>query len=405
MRKLEEEKVFRDPVAGYIRVDDQVVWDCINAREFQRLRRIRQLGSTSAVFHGGEHSRFGHSLGVYEIVRRMVSEVEDIARGLSEHEKLAVKLAGLLHDVGHAPFSHSFERVLKCNHEEYTVQIIRGPSEICDALCREDPKLPEEVASIIDGTHPNPLMKQMISSQLDADRMDYLLRDSYFTGTSYGQYDLERVLRTLRVADNRLTIKESGVHTVEDYIMARYHMYWQVYYHPVSRSFDSMLNLLFERMVELHKEDPSLVERLPMYRDLLENTHLSNEQFHLLDDHTCYYSFFLLQQEKDPIIADLAERLLNRKLFGYCEPERVDEISERLRSRGYDLKYYLCHDATGQVPYQPYDGKQSNSIWILSEKQGIVELSEYSRVVKALCFDRENVDTKIFFPKEALTDD
>ena len=405
MRKLKEEKVFRDPIAGYIRVDDAVVWDCINAREFQRLRRIRQLGTTSAVFHGGEHSRFGHSLGVYEITRRMVSEVGDIANGLSEHEKLVVKLAGLLHDLGHAPFSHSFERVLRCNHEVYTVQIIRGDSEIHDVLYREDPDLPEEVASIIDGTHPNAVMKQMINSQLDADRMDYLLRDSYFTGTSYGQYDLERVLRTLRVADDRLTIKESGVHTIEDYIMARYHMYWQVYYHPVSRSFDSMLNLLFERLVDVYKQDKSIAERLPMFKDLLENEHLSNQQFHLLDDNVCYYAFQLLEKEVDPILSDLADRLLQRRLFGYCEPEKAFEIEKRLLEKGFDPKYYLCSDIAEQVPYQPYDGRKDHSIWILSRKQGIVELSQYSRVVKALCFDYENVDSRIFYPKEVETDD
>ena len=164
MDKLNEEKVFRDPIHGYVRVDESVVWKCIQTKEFQRLRRIKQLGSTSLVYHTGEHSRFAHSLGVYEIVRRMINEVRDLREKLTDYEKVTVMLAGLLHDIGHAPFSHSFETIMKRKHEEYTVQIISQPSEVKSVLDSYSPHLADDVASVINGTHPNGILCQLVSS-------------------------------------------------------------------------------------------------------------------------------------------------------------------------------------------------------------------------------------------------
>lgn len=218
--KLNEVKVLRDPIHGYIHVDLKVIWDCINSREVQRLKRIRQLGGAFQVYHTAEHSRFAHSLGVYEIARRMVEEIRDLRETLSEEEKITVMAAGLLHDLGHGPFSHAFESVTIAKHEEMTRRIILEETEVHRALVRCSPSLPEKVAAVIDHTHPNKILVQMISGQLDADRMDYLLRDAYFTGTKYGEFDLERILRTIRVRDHKMVVKESGMHSVEDYIMA-----------------------------------------------------------------------------------------------------------------------------------------------------------------------------------------
>ena len=255
MKKTEERKVLRDPIHGYIHVDLQVIWDCINAKEMQRLKRIHQLGGDYQVYHTAEHSRFAHSLGVYEIVRRMVNEVQALHETLSEYEKTTVMLAGLLHDIGHGPFSHAFENISQLRHEEYTVKIImEESSEVHQILENCHPHLSEDVASIIQYRHPKECLNQMVSGQLDADRMDYLLRDAYFTGTNYGKFDLERILRTIRVKDGKIVVKESGIHSVEDYIMARYHMYWQVYLHPVARSYEILLTSIFKRMKELYRK-------------------------------------------------------------------------------------------------------------------------------------------------------
>ena len=136
-------------------------------------------------------------------------------------------------------------------------------SEIHHILEAVDPNLPKDVASIITYQHPKECMNQLVSGQLDADRMDYLLRDAYFTGTSYGNFDLERILRTIRMVDGRIVVKESGIHSVEDYIMARYHMYWQVYLHPVARSYEALLTVLFKRLKDLYRIDTSICEAVP----------------------------------------------------------------------------------------------------------------------------------------------
>ena len=291
MQKTSETKVLRDPVHGYIHVDLQVVWDCINAREMQRLRRIHQLGGDFQVYHTAEHSRFSHSLGVYEIVRRMVYEIDSIAESLSEYGKAVVMLAGLLHDIGHGPFSHAFEDISPLKHEEYTVKIILEDSEIHRILANCDPELPNDVASIIRYENPKECLNQIVSGQLDADRMDYLLRDAYFTGTSYGKFDLERILRTIRLKDERIVVKQSGIHSVEDYIMARYHMYWQVYLHPVARSYEALLSIMFQRMKDVAKKDPDVLREVSMFHPFLFKKEPDIEDLYQMDEPAAFYGF------------------------------------------------------------------------------------------------------------------
>jgi len=398
IEKLSEEKVLRDPIHGYVKINDQIIWDVLACKEVQRLRRIKQLGSTSVVYHTGEHSRLAHSLGVYEIIRRMCNEVEDLKEILSEHEKIVVELAGLLHDIGHAPFSHSFESILNCSHEDYTIQIIKSDSEVSEVLRRYDENLPNEVASIIMGNHPNAILCQMVSSQLDADRMDYLLRDSYFTGTAYGQFDLERIMRTLRVKDNRLVVKESGMHTVEDYIMARYHMYWQVYYHPVSRSFDALLNQCFTRLKDLQKEK-DITKDFEMFKPLLTQKVLTNKQFQRLDDASCVYGIRLMSEYNDPILSDLASRILDRRLFQDTDIDNIKAVEDYCLENHYDLKYYIYCDSQKQNPYKPYSEKDDKSIWVKCKDDSVKELASISKIVRALVENEDTTDAKLFYPK------
>ena len=195
IQRCDETKVMRDPIHEYIHVDYQIIWDLINAREFQRLRRIHQMGTSYQVYHTAEHSRFAHSIGVYEIIRRMVTEVKGLNEFLSEVEKIQIMCAGLLHDLGHGPFSHFFETIVRPNHEKLTAMIIQGDSDVHRILIKYSPDLPALIVSILNHSHPNKVLSRLINSQLDADRMDYLLRDAYFTGTRYGTFDLERILR------------------------------------------------------------------------------------------------------------------------------------------------------------------------------------------------------------------
>ncbi|MDR1794910.1 MAG: HD domain-containing protein [Erysipelotrichaceae bacterium] len=399
--RLPEEKVIRDPIHEYIHVEYQIIWDCINACEFQRLRHIRQLGSAVMVYPTAEHSRFSHSLGAYEICRRLLKEVKGLQ--VSSYDEVAVLLAALLHDLGHGPFSHSFEAISRIHHEEMTKRLLLGPSEIFDILKKGDKDLPQAVAAIIDHSHANPLLTQLISSQLDVDRMDYLLRDAYCTGTTYGDFDLERIIRTLRTSDNKLVIKQSGMHAIEDYIMARYHMYWQVYYHPVSRSYEILLSKLFERLFHNSRQDPFLVSRYPMFGWLFQKEEPSLKEFIKLQDAACLYGFGELCEDEDPILRDLADRLLNRRLFGYQDyinEQQQKQITKKVEAAGYDVRYYLATDSYSQTPYTPYKESGASVIWVLGNDNKVHELSEVSLLVKAIIHGEVKQDHKIYYPKE-----
>lgn len=399
-RKIEH-KVFRDPVHGYIHVNHQIVWDCINTKEFQRLRRIKQLGASFQVYPTAEHSRFSHSLGVYEVTRRMLTEVSDLSNNINDYDKTLVLLAALLHDVGHGPFSHTFEHVSKIDHEKYSEMIILGNSEINKVLLEVDENFPQEIANIINHTHKNKILSQIVSSQLDADRMDYLLRDAYFTGTSYGSFDLNRILRTMKVVGDKLVVKESGVHAVEDYIMARYHMYWNVYFHPVSRSYEAILTSLFKRMEYL--KDDELMDVYPLLKEFLNEKEPNIESHFYLDESLMLYYFNKMQNSTDLILSDLSKRLLNRKLFGYedlIDSTHQENINKMANKKGYDPDYYVYVDKLGQTPYSPYSGDAASLIYILDKKDEVVELSKVSEIVSAISEGKEKSESKIFFPKD-----
>lgn len=400
--KCNEVKVLRDPIHGYVNIEYQVVWDCLNSKEFQRLRRIRQLGGAFMPYHTAEHTRFSHSLGVYEIVRKMVEENRYISEALSEEEKVIVMLAGLLHDVGHGPYSHTFELISSFKHEEMTSRIIQEESEIHDCLKKAEKNLPDKVVQVIEGTYPNQILVQMISGQLDADRMDYLLRDAYFTGTKYGEFDIQRVLRTIRIQDGKFVVKQSGMNSVEDYIMARYHMYWQVYYHPVARCFELLTKAFFKRLKDCFEEDATIIETFPPFKDLIGVKKLTVEQFISMDDAYFNYGISLYQNSKDAILSDLAKRIMNRKLFGYedcLNEEKENERKQDLIKKGYDPSYYLLKDVTRQQPYLPYKGM----IYILTAQDEVKELSEVSEIVSALIKGKAVNDVKLYFPKELLS--
>ena len=399
--RCNEQKVMRDPIHEYIHVDYQVIWDAINSKEFQRLRRIHQMGTSYQVYHTAEHSRFSHSLGVYEIIRRMVYEVKGLDDYLSEYEKITIMLAGLCHDLGHGPFSHFFESIIKPNHEKISAKILLEDSDIHSVLIRYDEDLPNNIVAVLNHTHPNKVLTRMISSQLDADRMDYLLRDAYFTGTSYGHFDLERILRTLRVVDHQLVVKESGVHSVEDYIMARYHMYWQVYYHPTSRSIEAILYAFFNRLKDLMNEDHSYCDTYPMFKFISNEGEITIQEHYKLDETSCFYGFQCAQEDEDTILSDFAHRIIERKLFDYIDitsSSDYESKKQELIQHGYNPEYYLYLDKAEKRPYSPYS-EDDSQIMILMPDKTIKELSQVSVIVSAIVFGKQKSENKIFFPK------
>ena len=402
-KKLSETKVLKDPVHSYIHINYEVVWNCLDSKEFQRLRRIRQLGGDFQVYPPAEHSRFSHSLGVYEIVRRMVTEIKSLSVELSEYDKICVMLAGLLHDVGHGPFSHAFEHVTNHSHEDYTAKIILGETELNQVLTEVSPRLPEDIVSIIEHDHPNDILNQIISGQLDADRMDYLLRDSYFSATSYGQFDLERILRTMRVRkidENKkaLVVKYTGIHSVEDYIMARYQMYWQVYYHPVARSYEAVFIQLFNRLKDIFKDNKEYFSDMKVLIPFLEKNVVSVEEYFKLDENSLLYCCSLIQDKDDEIAADLARRLQNRRLFEYVDysEENLAQIKNMLKEQNLDEKYYLRVENVEASVYSPYKGRKI----LIEQLDGkIVALEKASTIVESITKGETKREGTIFYPR------
>ena len=402
-KKLSETKVLKDPVHSYIHINYEVVWNCLDSKEFQRLRRIRQLGGDFQVYPTAEHSRFSHSLGVYEIVRRMVTEIKSLSVELSEYDKICVMLAGLLHDVGHGPFSHAFEHVTKHSHEDYTAKIILGETELNQVLTEVSPRLPEDIVSIIEHNHPNDILNQIISGQLDADRMDYLLRDSYFSATSYGQFDLERILRTMRVRkidENKkaLVVKYTGIHSVEDYIMARYQMYWQVYYHPVARSYEAVFIQLFNRLKDIFKDNKEYFSDMKVLIPFLEKNVVSVEEYFKLDENSLLYCCSLIQDKDDEIATDLARRLQNRRLFEYVDysEENLAQIKNMLKEQNLDEKYYLRVENVEASVYSPYKGRKI----LIEQLDGkIVALEKASTIVESITKGETKREGTIFYPR------
>lgn len=401
--KCSEVKVLRDPVHGYIHVHYQLIWNLIATPEFQRLRRIHQFGVTYQVYHTGEHSRFAHSLGVYEMARRMVNEVKGLKEKLSETEEVAVLCAALLHDLGHGPFSHSFEGISEIHHEVFSDRYILEATQVHRCLEEAQTGLAQCVADIIAHRHPNQLLTQLVSGQIDADRMDYLLRDSYFSGVSYGEFDRERILRTLRIVDGKLVVKESGVNAVEDYIMARYHMYWQVYYHPTSLAVEVMIANLFKRLKDVYDEGHlEYFKEVPFFIPFMTKERIPLEAHFELDENTCMYGFSQLRHSKDAILSDLAERVLNRRLFKYetlHQQADYDQKKQALIAAGYDPRYYLAKSTMQQRPYNPYKEDSASLIYILKEDQSLVELSHASVIVDALVKGEDKQEKKMFYPK------
>ncbi|MFS0905550.1 HD domain-containing protein [Priestia aryabhattai] len=407
--KLSEEKVFKDPVHRYIHVRDRVIWELIGTAEFQRLRRIRQLGTTYLTFHGAEHSRFSHSLGVYEIVHRIIDDGFQGRPEWNEDERLLCLCAALLHDLGHGPFSHSFEKVFHLDHEEFTQAIIVGDTEVNQVLTKVGKDFPKKVAEVIAKTYENKLVVSLISSQIDADRMDYLQRDAYYTGVSYGHFDMERILRVMRPREDQAVIKHSGMHAVEDYIMSRYQMYWQVYFHPVTRSAEVILTKILHRAKELHYHYYEFKQEPTHFYSIFEEE-ISLKEYLKLDESVILFYFQAWEEEEDEILSDLCRRFMNRQLFKYIEfnpnsqMKMWMELTTLFKKAGINPDYYLVVDSSSDLPYdfyRPGEEEERLPIHLLMPNNEVRELSRQSEIVEAIS-GKKRTDHKLYFPQDLI---
>lgn len=403
--KLEKNKVFRDPLYGNIQVEYKIIWDLINTKEVQRLRRISQLSGVTMVFHTAEHSRFSHAIGTYHIANRMIHEVEDLKNKLSEYEKVVFLIASLLHDIGHGPFSHAFEKVSTVKHEMFTVMMIENEITEVNKILSKHKNLVKDVISIIKHSSNMPLVEALVSSQLDVDRLDYLNRDATNTGATYGMVDVDRIIRVMSVKDNKICYRAKGVHAIENYLMSRYHMYWQIYYHPVAKSYDIILESIYKRIKDLTLENVQIEADVKSLTNVFKNGDLKS----YIDVDDAYINGVLkvLTKSSDKILKDLSNRFMNRKLFKYVtlkteeEKNTAIEISKKYLSSEILSKYYYKEVSVSQVTYLSYMNSSKeddiNNILILQEDGKLVPLEEYSLIVKGLLESGKNKETKIFY--------
>ena len=406
MDRLESEIVFRDPVHDYVHVRHQIILDLIDTKEFQRLRRIKQLGTTQYTFHGAEHSRFSHSLGVYELARKICDRfLRNFPEEWDDSERLVTLCAALLHDIGHGPFSHTFEKMFKTDHEKFTTDIILDEkTEVNQVLRRVSPDFPNEVASVITKEYPNPQVVQLISSQIDADRMDYLQRDAYYTGVTYGNFDLSRILRVIRPYKDGIAFQYQGMHAVEDYIVRRYQMYMQVYFHPVSRGMEVTLDRLLTRAKDLFFEN-KLAPAVPWLEPFFRGDYTIHDYLKL-DDNVFLYAIAVWETSEDRYLSELARMFLHRRPLKSFEFDRkkdletVEHLRDLVDELYYDKEYFTMTNRSSDVSYD-YSLKEKAPISLMYPDGKIVDLSEASPIVNILS-DHLHGNDRLYVPRELL---
>ena len=404
--RLPTEIVFKDPVHDYIHVRHQLILDLIDSKEVQRLRRIKQLGTTQYTFHGAEHSRFAHSLGVYELARKICDRfLRNYPEEWDDSERLVTLCAALLHDIGHGPFSHTFEKIFNTDHEELTTQIILDEeSEVNQILRRVSPSFPNEVASVITGEYPNPQVVQLISSQIDADRMDYLQRDAYYTGVTYGMFDLSRILRVIRPYKDGISFQYQGMHAVEDYIVRRYQMYMQVYFHPVSRGMEVTLDRMLTRARDLYHEN-KLAPSIPMLEPFFKDDYTIYDYLDL-DDSVILYAVLAWSKSEDRYLSELAKMFLHRQPLKSVEFDREKDIETVAYLRDlvdqlhFDQQYFTMTNRSSDISYD-YKLKKKAPISLFYPDAEIVDLNEVSPIVESLS-DHLHGNDRLYVPRELL---
>lgn len=402
--RLKTEKVFRDPVHDYIHIQHQIILDLINSREFQRLRRIKQLGTAQYTFHGAEHSRFSHSLGVYELARRIINNFNAHYPDIwDDRYRLVTLCAALLHDIGHGPFSHTFEKIFQTDHEQFTIDIIlQDTTEVNHILKQVSEDFPNQVASVITKQHPNPQVVQLISSQIDADRMDYLLRDAYYTGATYGSFDLSRVMRVMKPYEHGIAFSDRGMHAIEDYILCRYQMYMQVYFHPASRGMEVTLDRLLKRAEQLYKTS-KLGSDTPFLTSFFARTY-TLEDYLQIDDATFYTALHHWTQHTDPHLKQLAHMFLNREPLKSVEfddktdPALIERLRDIVENVYYDKSLFTLINTSSDISYD-YKLKQKAPILLQYPDQSLVELGEVSKIARILG-DHIHGDHRLYVPRE-----
>jgi len=408
-QKPNKRKILNDAVHGFINIPTDLMFDIVEHPYFQRLRRIKQLGLTHLVYPGALHTRFSHALGSMFLMQNAIEVIKQKGHHITEEEAQAAKIAILLHDIGHGPFSHALEHSLVENmsHELISDIFMNKLNQTFDG------KL-SMALEIFRGEYHKKYLHQLVSGQLDVDRLDYLTRDSFFTGVSEGIVGTERIIKMLNVCDGKLVIEIKGIYSVEKFLLSRRLMYWQVYLHKTVLAAEQLLIKILKRAKFLAQNNVE-VFATPALQIFLKNNFSETdfrendvliEHFSQLDDFDIFTSIKVWQSHQDFILSELSKFLVNRRLYKIelqntaFDNQKINELKQNIR------KYYPITDEetdyfvfTTDVVNSAYDFKQDN-INILLKNNTIIDISEASDQLNAAFLDKVVKKYILCYPKD-----
>jgi uncharacterized protein len=406
MSVINKRKIINDPVYGFIAVPNELVFDLIEHSWFQRLRYIHQLGLTNLVYPGAQHTRFQHAIGAMHLMTQALELLKNKGIAITEAECEAVTIAVLLHDIGHGPFSHTLENVLVkgISHEQLSVQLM-------SALNVEFGNKLALAISIFKNKYEKKFLHQLVSSQLDMDRLDYLNRDSFFTGVAEGVIGYDRIIKMLNVANDELVVEEKGIYSIEKFLVSRRLMYWQVYLHKTVLSAELMLVRIIERAQEIAGEGKKLFASPSLFYFLKRNYSKNNidemiKHFTDLDDSDVLSAIKVWQHHEDEVLSFLSKHLIQRKLFAIQLQENnfnrktigkiKNAVLKNIDSNKKNLRYYLLEESTFNHAYQPDEGaikirKKDGTILNLDAASGELNVNVLTQAVvkKYICYPKE----------------
>ena len=403
-----KKKIINDPIYGFVNIPDELHFDIIEHPIFQRLRRIKQVSLTNMVYPNANHTRFAHSLGAMHLMRRAIHLLRGKGYDISDAELEAVSLAILLHDSGHGPFSHTLESsiVQGITHEDLSLMIMKKFNEIHDG------KL-DLAIQIFTGLYKKGFLTKLISSQLDVDRIDYLKRDSFFTGVAEGNVNAERLLDMMEVVGNDLAIEAKGIYSVESFLVSRRIMYWQVYMHKTVLSAEYMLREILKRARLISRvrdlpATPALTFFL-QHKGSFDDSDAMNmvlDEFGKLDDYDVMTAVKMWCDDDDFVLRELCRRLIHRNLFRIeiqqepFDPNFVDEMLHHIAAHYkislYDASFMLLQGVSSNHAYHP----KKPAINILFKDGTVKDISEASDQLNISVLSQPVVKHFICYPKE-----
>jgi len=411
-RQLNKRKIINDPIYGFVTLPDDFIYELINHPYFQRLRRIKQLGLTNLVYPGALHTRFHHAIGAMHLMTEAINVLKSKQVKITDKETQAVNIAILLHDIGHGPFSHALEHAIVqgVSHEDISELLM-------EQLNKQYKGKLTLAINIFNNKYKKKFLHQLVSSQLDMDRLDYLRRDSFFTGVSEGVISSDRIIKMLNVKNDELVIEEKGIYSIEKFIIARRLMYWQVYLHKTVVSAENMLVGILVRAKELAAKGVDLFATPALSIFLKDNFSKKDfiskpgllDNFALLDDYDIFTSVKVWAKHKDKILSTLCTNLVNRKLFRIELKREKAELSSKKELIAKCMKHYKISEkdasffvVSGEVENSAY--KPDNLKINISMNNGkIIDIAEAGDQLNVEVLSKTVKKYFICYPKDLIT--